>query len=182
MPAPAFTVSALTHARGTTRVAATLLAAWIGGTTLGAAPAPRPQQQTTTPAISDSPTAQTLFDDVRTQSRENPAESARLARRLLDEYGNRVVRVGAESEDLFNSVSEETERFLLANPAVLERFRDMESRAAASRPRGSPRAWPSPNAHCAPTSPPRRWRSSDRSPRIPTCSPPTLRRRMPRST
>ncbi|MFZ4749213.1 MAG: PQQ-binding-like beta-propeller repeat protein [Phycisphaerales bacterium] len=130
MPAPAFTVSTLTHARGTTRVAATLLAAWIGGTTLGAAPAPHPQQQTTTPAISDSPTAQTLFDDVRTQSRENPAESARLARRLLDEYGNRVVRVGAESEDLFNSVSEETERFLLANPAVLERFRDMESRAA----------------------------------------------------
>lgn len=88
------------------------------------------QQQSTTPAISDSPTAQTLFDDVRSQARENPAESARLARRLLDEYGNRVVRVGAEGDDLFNSVAEETERFLLATPAVLERFRDMESRVA----------------------------------------------------
>lgn len=87
-------------------------------------------QQTTTPAISDSPTAQTLFDDIRSQARENPGESARLARRLLDEYGNRVVRIGVASDDLFNSVAAQTERFLLANPIVLARFRDMESRAA----------------------------------------------------
>ena len=87
-------------------------------------------QQTTTAAIADSPTAQTLIGDIRTQAKENPAESARIARRLLDEYGNRVVRVGAETDDLFKSVSEETERFLLENPTVLARFRDMELRAA----------------------------------------------------
>ncbi len=87
-------------------------------------------QQTTTPAISDSPTAQTLFDDIRSQAKENPSQSARLARRLLDEYGHRVVRVGAESDDLFTSVAAQTEQFLLAHPIVLARFREMESRAA----------------------------------------------------
>ena len=88
------------------------------------------QQQSTTPSIADSPTAQTLFGDIRAQAKENPAESARIARRLLDEYGNRVIKVGAETDDLFTSVSGETERFLLENPAILARFRDMESRAA----------------------------------------------------
>lgn len=44
-------------------------------------------RQSTTPAIADSPTAQTLFGDIVAQAKENPAESARIARRLLDEYG-----------------------------------------------------------------------------------------------
>ncbi len=105
--------------------AVTLLVPWaLAATELCA------QQQTTTPAIADSPTAQTLFEDIRAQARENPAESARIARRLLDEYGARVIRIGPESDGVFASVADETERFLLANPAILQRFRDMESRAA----------------------------------------------------
>lgn len=102
---------------------------------LGVLPAPfvagrADARQSTTPAIADSPTAQTLFGDIVAQAKENPAESARIARRLLDEYGARVVKVGAETDDLFNSVASETERFLVENPAILSRFRDMESRAA----------------------------------------------------
>lgn len=87
-------------------------------------------QQMTTAAIADSPTAQTLFGDVRAQAEANPAESARLARRLLDEYGGRMIKVGAETDDLFTSVSAEVERFLLAHPEILARFRDMETRGA----------------------------------------------------
>lgn len=87
-------------------------------------------RQSTLPAIADSPTAQALFDDARAQSKDNPAEAARLARRLLDEYGEKVLRVGLESEGRFVSVADETERFLLASPEVLARFREMESRAA----------------------------------------------------
>ena len=110
----------------TTRLAAAICAAF--GVALSA-PAARGQQMVT-PAIADSPTAQTLMGDLQAQARENPAESARIARRLLDEYGDRVVRVGVETDELFRSVAAETERFLLATPAVLARFRDLESRAA----------------------------------------------------
>ncbi|MFM1803761.1 MAG: hypothetical protein RL136_640 [Planctomycetota bacterium] len=87
-------------------------------------------QQTVIPAISDSPTAQTLIGDLRAQAAANPAESARIARKLLDEYGARVVRIGAEKDELFRSVADETERFLLSEPEVLARFRDLEGRTA----------------------------------------------------
>lgn len=82
------------------------------------------------PAIADSPTAQQLVDDARAQAAANPAESARLVRRLLDEYPRTLVRVGDERDGLFRSARIEAERFLVATPAVLERFRGAESRAA----------------------------------------------------
>ena len=84
----------------TTRLAAAICAAF--GVALSA-PTARGQQMVT-PAIADSPTAQTLMGDLQAQARENPAESARIARRLLDEYGDRVVRVGVETDELFRSV------------------------------------------------------------------------------
>lgn len=87
-------------------------------------------QQETVPAIADSPTAQALYEDALAQRADNPAEAARLARRLLDEYRDRVLRMGAESDGRFVSVADETERFLLANPPVLERFRESEGRSA----------------------------------------------------
>ena len=94
-------------------------------------------QQSTLPAINDSPTAQALYDDVLAQAKENPDEAARLARRLLDEYGGKVLRVnvdseGADSAGLFRSVADETELFLLASPTVLARFREMEAHSAES--------------------------------------------------
>ena len=98
--------------------------------TLGPAAAVAHARQDTVPAIADSPTAQALYDDALAQRTDNPAEAARLARRLLDEYGGKVLRVGAEADGLFVSVADETERFLVANPAVLDRFRENESRAA----------------------------------------------------
>ncbi len=87
-------------------------------------------QQSTMPAIADSPTAQALFEEALAQAAENPAESARIARRLLDEYGTKVIRIGDASDGLFASVSDETERMLLATPSVLTRFRDAQSRDA----------------------------------------------------
>ena len=92
--------------------------------------APALARQSVLPAIADSPTAQSLFEDALAQAKANPVEAARLARRLLDEYGNRVLRVGEEQDGTFRSVGDEAERFLQANPDVLARFRESESRAA----------------------------------------------------
>lgn len=92
--------------------------------------APVGAQQATVPAIFDSPTAQTLLDDARTQASANPSESARLIRRLLDEYPLRLVRTADPREDLHRSAAIEAESFLLANPQVLARFRELESRSA----------------------------------------------------
>ncbi len=97
---------------------------------LGVRAAPAWGQQETTPAIADSPTAQALYEDALAQRADNPAEAARLARRLLDEYREKVLRAGPEGDGRFVSVADEIERFLLANPTVLERFRESESRAA----------------------------------------------------
>ena len=117
-------------ARGPFSIASSIAAGFAVGLAVALADPAAMAQQSTTPAIADSPTAQTLFGDIGAQAKENPAESARIARRLLDEYGSRVIKVGAETDDLFTSVGAETERFLLENPAILARFRDMESRAA----------------------------------------------------
>ncbi|MCE2884416.1 MAG: PQQ-binding-like beta-propeller repeat protein [Planctomycetaceae bacterium] len=92
--------------------------------------APALARQSVLPAIADSPTAQSLFEDALAQAKGNPVEAARLARRLLDEYGDRVLRIGEEQDGMFRSVGDETERFLAANPDVLARFRESESRAA----------------------------------------------------
>ncbi len=98
---------------------------------LAAAPAQRcALAQETVPAIADSPTAQTLFDDARSQAAANPAEAARLARRLLDEYRSQVLRVARDPDERFASVADEVERLLLANPEVLARFRAAEGRVA----------------------------------------------------
>jgi outer membrane protein assembly factor BamB len=86
--------------------------------------------QETVPAIADSPTAQTLFDDAVSQAAGNPAEAARLVRRLLDEYRGQVLRVARDPDERFSSVADEAERLLLANPEVLARFRAAEGRAA----------------------------------------------------
>jgi outer membrane protein assembly factor BamB len=111
-------------------IAPRLLLAVFAGSGFLIATTPVHAQQATLPAIADSPTAQTLFDDAVAQAKENPAESARLCRRLLDEYGDRLLKVVGEQDLLFRSVADETERLLLSTPAVLERFRSNESRAA----------------------------------------------------
>jgi hypothetical protein len=86
--------------------------AWcVVGGTVPIEAAAAPQQQEVVPSIADSPTAQTLFDDARAQAAANPAEAARLARRLLDEYSARVARADPETQDLFASVADLTDRF-----------------------------------------------------------------------
>jgi len=119
--------------RGACRVVRALL----GRTALGvllvspvftAPPAARAQE--TVPAIADSPTAQALFDDAQSQAAGNPAEAARLVRRLLDEYRGQVLRVASDPEERFASAGDEAERFLFRHPEVLARFRAAESRGA----------------------------------------------------
>jgi outer membrane protein assembly factor BamB len=108
------------------------IAALAAAVVLLAAPEGAVAQQSAMPAIADSPTALALLEEARAQAADNPVEAARLARRLLDEYGDRVVPVDVDDdgEGLFASAADEAERFLLAHPAVLARFRDAEGRAA----------------------------------------------------
>ncbi|MFM1823117.1 MAG: hypothetical protein RI967_1383 [Planctomycetota bacterium] len=115
----------------TTRAGALVLAVSLAGA-LGHATPHAFAQQTAVPAIADSPTALALLEDARAQAADNPAEAARLVRRLLDEYADRVVPVEVrdDGEGLFASAADEAERFLHANPEVLARFRTAEARAA----------------------------------------------------
>lgn len=87
-------------------------------------------QQTTEAAVADSPTARALLEDLNAQAKENPNEAARLARRLLDEYGDVLVRTGEAREELFRSAADAVEDRLLSDPTLLERFRDLERRNA----------------------------------------------------
>ena len=113
------------------RVGALALAVALAGAFGPATPSAR-AQQSAVPAIADSPTALALLEDARAQAADNPAEAARLVRRLLDEYADRVVPVEVrdDGEGLFASAADEAERFLRANPEVLARFRAAEARAA----------------------------------------------------
>ncbi len=89
-----------------------------------------PHQDSVIPAVADSPTAQSLMEQARAQSVANPAEAAHLARRLLDEFGDRIVQVGPAEDGHFNSVAEEVESMLLSAPDVLAKFLRSESDAA----------------------------------------------------
>ncbi|MSR40311.1 MAG: hypothetical protein EXS10_00185 [Phycisphaerales bacterium] len=89
-----------------------------------------PWQESVLPAVADSPTAQSLVEQMRAQSIVNPAEAAHIARRLLDEFGARIVQVGDAEEGRFVSVAEEVETLLLAVPEVMSRFLRSESEEA----------------------------------------------------
>lgn len=109
-----------------------LLAAALSGTTLVVS-APSPAQESSLATVGDSATAWQWIQQMEDQARENPAEAARLAQRLLDGYERKLVPAGAEAEadrDLFMSVRERVQRFVLPRPAVLERYRAFESAEA----------------------------------------------------
>jgi outer membrane protein assembly factor BamB len=87
-------------------------------------------QQTTEAAVADSPTARALLEDLEAQAKENPNEAARIARRLLDEYGDVLLRTGDAREELFRSAADAVEDRLLADTTLLARFRELETRSA----------------------------------------------------
>jgi len=88
-------------------------------------------QDSVLPAVADSATASQWVRQMAEQARENPAESARLAQRLLDGYAGRLVPTDEPAGDRFENVRLRTNRFLLERPAVLERYRAAESGEAA---------------------------------------------------
>ena len=89
------------------------------------------RQEHVIPAVADSPTAQALVEQARAQASSNAAEAARLARRLLDEFGDRIVSTGNPDDGNFISVGLDVESLLLQSPDVLARFLRSESDEAA---------------------------------------------------
>ena len=80
-------------------------------------------------AVDDSPTAIQLLAQASDQAAGNPAESARLVRQVLAEFGRKLVPV-TDDPDRFVDARMVAERILLANPEVLRRWRALESAEA----------------------------------------------------
>ena len=76
--------------------------------------------------VDDSPTATQLLAQATDQAAANPAESARLIRQVLAEFGRKLVPL-PEDPDRFVDARAVAERILLANPEVLRRWRALES-------------------------------------------------------
>jgi hypothetical protein len=127
-----------------------ILAGGTAALSLGLLAPPAARGQDTAPVtVYDSPLAWQLLQQAFDQARENPSEAARLAQRLLDDFGDRLVpaeRVGAKAEasvdeGAFEGVAERVERFLRTYPSVLARYRQMEeAEAVRLRAQGGARA------------------------------------------
>ena len=76
--------------------------------------------------VDDSPTAEQMLEQAQDQAQGNPAESARLIARVLDEFGRRLVHVAGKA-DQFCDARARCESFLLAEPRVLASFRAAQS-------------------------------------------------------
>jgi outer membrane protein assembly factor BamB len=123
MPFPAIRVGSSILA------AVALLAAPVGRTAaLG--------QEVAPVTVADSPLAFQLLQQALDQAKDNPGEAARIAQKLLSEFGDRVVPASAvgrgggaaeeEGVDRLEGVVERVERFLRMHPATLERYRQIE--------------------------------------------------------
>ena len=86
-------------------------------------------QERATVAVDDSPTAIQLLAQASDQAASNPAESARLVRQVLAEFGRKLVPV-SDDPDRFVDARAVAEAILLANPEVLRRWRALESAEA----------------------------------------------------
>lgn len=86
-------------------------------------------QERATVAVDDSPTAIQLLAQATDQAAANPAESARLVRQVLAEFGRKLVPV-ADDPDRFTDARTVAERILLSSPEVLRRWRALESAEA----------------------------------------------------
>ncbi len=91
---------------------------------------PAAAQESALATVGDSATAWQWVQQMEEQARENPAEAARLAQRLLDGYDRKLVPAGGDDRDLFTNVRDRVQRFLLSNPSVIERYRAFESAEA----------------------------------------------------
>ncbi len=102
---------------------------------------PTAAQDTAPVTVADSPLAWQLFQQATDQSKENPAEAARICQRLLDGFSSRVIpaegaaaaggATPAGGSDRFEGTVERVERFLRTHPTTLERYRQIEGPEAA---------------------------------------------------
>lgn len=104
-------------------------AAWLmAGAALALGATVRAQELATV-AVDDSPTATQLLAQARDQAGANAAESARLIRRVLGEFGRKLVPL-PDDPDRFMDARACAEQLLRANPEVLRRWRAIESAEA----------------------------------------------------
>jgi outer membrane protein assembly factor BamB len=105
---------------------------WIEATLVAAAcaiAAPVAAQERATVAVDDSPTATQLLAQASDQAAANPAESARLVRQVLAEFGRKLVPL-PDDPDRFVDARSVADAMLRANPEVLRRWRALESAEA----------------------------------------------------
>lgn len=76
--------------------------------------------------VDDSPTAEQLLEQAEDQAANNPAESARLICRVLDEFGRKLVRLPG-CTDRFVDGRARSESFLREHKGVLDCFRSAQS-------------------------------------------------------
>jgi len=88
--------------------------------------APLHAQEFAVVVVDDSPTAEQMLEQAQDQAEGNPAESARLIARVLDEFGRRLVHVTGKT-DQFCDARARCESFLLAEQRVLASFRAAQS-------------------------------------------------------
>lgn len=86
-------------------------------------------QERATVAVDDSPTAIQLLAQAADQAAANPAESARLVRQVLADFGRKLVP-STDDPDRFVDARTVAERLLLSNPEVMRRWRALESAEA----------------------------------------------------
>lgn len=91
--------------------------------------APVAAQERATVAVDDSPTATQLLAQASDQAAANPAESARLIRQVLAEFGRKLVPL-PDDPDRFVDARSVADAMLRANPEVLRRWRALESAEA----------------------------------------------------
>jgi len=81
-------------------------------------------------SVDESPTALMLMQRVLDQSGDNVGEAARGCQELLSRYGARLLPASPEEPDRFISVRSRVESILLANPELLDRFRELQAAEA----------------------------------------------------
>ena len=77
-------------------------------------------------AVDDSPAAEQMLAQAEDQAANNPAESARLISRVLEEFGRKLVRVSGE-QDRFVDGRSRAESFLRSHPQVMAKFRSAQT-------------------------------------------------------
>ncbi|HWB19914.1 MAG TPA: PQQ-binding-like beta-propeller repeat protein [Phycisphaerales bacterium] len=81
--------------------------------------------------VDDSPQARELFRQAQDQTRDNISQAVRLYQEILDQYPRKLIRSGPQDSPIFVSVRSQVVRELMRNPDLLNRYREVQTAAAA---------------------------------------------------